>query len=200
MLDLLFGFSRIWQMNLFLDHLWIWIILTFIVGVCSYVWFLNAPKGHNFIIAIAIPFLTLVIGLALYYGVDTDRKSVVRTLNALIAAVEQDDYETVSQYIAPRADNVRQIAERGMRTIRISRARYNRLEIEINDATSPPSAKVRFTAFFYWDNKEPIEGMTLNQPISDTARFEFEMVKTQSSSPAWHITNRFEHRFRYSFP
>ena len=187
-------------MSLFLDNLWIWIVLTFIVGICGYVWFLHDPQRRTFIIAVVMTLLTLALGLTLYYGVDTDRKSIICTLNALIAAVEQDDYETVCQFLSPKADKVRQTAGQGMRMVNISRARYSKLEITINEATSPPSAHIAFTIHFYWQNKAPIEGMSVSQPVADIVRFEFEMVKTQSRSPEWQITNKFNFHSRFGFP
>jgi len=183
-------------MSLFLDHLWIWIVLTFAVGVCGYSWYLNNQKGRNLIIAVLAPILTLALGLTLYYGVDTDRKSIARMLNALIVAIERDDVEAVHQFISPRAEDIRQLASRGMRFICISRARYHNLEIEINDATSPPTARVRFNAMFYWRNKHFTDGISVAQPIPERAQFEIELVKTRDRS--WLLTGNFQHRLRYA--
>ena len=199
MIDFPLCFTGIPQMSLFLNYLWIWIVLAFVAGVCGGAWYLNDQKGRTLVIAIAAPVLTLILGLALYYGVDTDHKSVVRMLDALIAAVERDDLNAVCQFLSPKADTVRQIAETGMAMVTVSRAKYHHLEIEINDAASPPIAKVQFTAVFYWNNKEPVDGISLDQPIPDNARFEFELVKTKSpsNSPTWLITNKFDYRFRH---
>ena len=165
-------------MSLFLDYFWIWLVLTFVVGICAYSWYLNNPKGRNLIIAAFAPILTLALGLTLYCGIDTDRKSITRVLDALIAAVERDDVETVLQFISPRAVDVRQFAERGMRFVDISRAKYHNLEIEVNDAASPPIAKVRFDAIFYWRNKYFTDGVSIVQPVPERAKFEIELVKT----------------------
>jgi len=169
-------------MSLFLDYLWIWIVLTFVVGICGGVWYLNDQKGRNLIIAVLAPILTLALGLGLYYGVDTDRKSITRMLNALIAAIERNDLEGVYQYISPKAIDVRMLAEKGMSYVSISKAKYHSLEIEVNDAASPPIAKARFNAVFYWKNKIPIEGNVLEQPIPERVQFEVELVKTKDRS------------------
>ena len=178
-------------MSLFLDYLWIWIVLTFVVGFCGGAWYLNDQRGRNLIIAVLAPVLTLALGLGLYYGVDTDRKSITRMLDTLIAAIESNDVKAVHQLISPKAIDVRLLAERGMSYVRISRAKYHNLEIEVNDAASPPIANVRFNAVFYWINQQPIEGNVLEQPIPQRCQFEVELVKTKNLS--WIIAGKFRH-------
>jgi hypothetical protein len=177
-------------MGLFLDYLWIWIVLTFVVGLGGYSWYVNDQTGRNLIIAIVSPLLTLALGLSLFYGVDTDRKSIKRTLDALIAAVEDDDVEAVCRFISPKAEDVRKLARANMLLFNISKAKYHDLQIEVNDAASPPIAKVKFSAIFYWKNKIPIDGISLVQPIPENVRFEIELVKTKDQS--WLLT-KYQH-------
>ena len=182
-------------MSLFLDNLWIWFVLTFVVGICGGVWYQNAPKGRNLVIAVLAPILTLALGLSLYYGVNTDRKSITRMLDALIAAIERDDLTAVHGCISERAVDVRILAEQGMRLVNVSRAKYHNLKIEVNDAASPPIAKVRFDAVFHWKNKQPIEGMSLEQSIPERTQFDIELVKTKDQT--WLITKCPMPRLRY---
>ena len=181
-------------MGLFLDYLWIWIVLTFIVGIAGYVWYHNDPKGRNLIIAFVLPILTLALGLVLYYGVDTDRKSIIRMLDALIAAVEADDPEAVCRFISPRAEEIQQLARTQMRLVSISKARYHNLEIEVNDATSPPTANVRFSTNFYWKPKSAIDVFAFEQPIHQRVCFEIELLKQRH--PSWHLTSNFQYFLR----
>ena len=183
-------------MNILLDQLWIWIILTFAVGCCGFSWYLNYQKWRNLVIALLLPVLTLALGLTLYYGVETDQKTITRTLNALIAAVERDDCDSVNQLIHPKAQEVQQFAKVQMNFVIVSRAKYRDLQIEINDATSPPTANIRFSAFFYWKTKTPIEGLSVDQPIPEHFRFELELVKTKSKT--WLLTDKFRY-FRPNF-
>ena len=182
-------------MSLFLDYLWIWIVLTFVVGICSGSWYMNDQKLRSLVTAVLAPLLTLALGLSLFYGVDTDRKSIKRMLDTLVAAVEKDDRETVKRFISPRAEDVRQLVEQGMRFVSISRAKYLNLEIEVNDAASPPIAIVRFDAVFYWSSKHAVGGFATVQPVPERGQFEIELVKTKDQS--WHITDRFRHSLRY---
>ena len=182
-------------MSLFLDHLWIWFVLACVVGFCGYTWYLNDQKGRSLITALLAPVLTLALGLFLYYGVDTDRKSITRMLNALIAAVEGDDLKTVHGLITEKAVDVRILAEQGMRLVNISRAKYSNLEIELNDAGPQPVAKVRFTAMFYWKNKSPIAGMSVEQPVPERTQMEIELIKTKEG--AWLVSKCPPPRLRF---
>ena len=169
-------------MSLFLDYLWVWILLTFVVGICSGTWYLNDQNGRKLLIAVLTTALTLALGLTLYYGIDTDRKAVMRMLDTLITAIENDDIEAVHQCLSERAVDVRILAEVNMSRVIISRAKYHHLEVEVNDAASPPLAKVQFDAVFYWINKHPIDGMSLVQPIPEKVYFEIELIKTKNRS------------------
>ena len=186
-------------MSLFFDNLWIWIALAFIVGFCGYVLYHNDPKVRNLIIAIISPILVLALGLTLYFGVDTHRKSIVRTLDSLIAAVEADDAEAVNQFIAPRAERLQRYVRTHMRLAKISRVRYHSLEIEVNDAASPPVANIRFSAAFHWNVKslvsDPTGGFAIGQPVPESGRFEVELVKTRDRT--WLLTDNFNYRLRH---
>jgi hypothetical protein len=177
-------------MSLFLDYLWIWIVLAFAMGVGGCALYFNDPRGRNLIIAILAPLLSLILGVTLYYGVDTDQKAITRTLNALFAAIEADNPDAVCQFISPKADELRQFVKTNMQAITISRAKYHKLEIAVNDATSPPTAHVRFATFFYWKTKSPIHGFSFDKPVPESMRFEIELVKTKDQS--WLLTNKFQ--------
>jgi len=172
------------EMSLFLDYLWIWIVLTFAAGMGGYAWYVKDYRIGSLVVAVLAPFLTLALGLSLYYGVDTDRKSITRTLNALIAAVEADDLDAVCRFISPKATDVQQLARTHMQSYGISRVKYHHLEIEINDAASPPIAHVRFSASFYLKTKSLTDGFFAEHPLS--VRFDTELVKTRDQS--WELT------------
>ena len=173
-------------MDIFLDYLWTWIVLTFVMGAGGYTWYVNDQRKRSLVLAVLLPFLTLALGLTLYYGVDTDRKSITRSLEALIAAVEDDDVESVCKFISSRADDVQNLARTSMGAVSVSRAKYHNLKIEVNDAASPPIAHVRFSVHFYWKTKSTIQGFAVDQAIPQSVRFEIEMVK--SKEQPWLLT------------
>lgn len=177
-------------MSVFLDNIWIWCVFSFIVGCCCFAWYTTNQKFYSLVITILLPVLILALGLTLYFGIDTDRKAIQRTLDFLVAAVERDDFAAVRQVISPKANGLQHFAQERMNFARISRAKYRNLQIEINDAPSPPVANIRFSAVFYWQNKIPIAGFNLDEPVPDHVRLEFELVKTKSHS--WLLTDNFQ--------
>jgi hypothetical protein len=185
-------------MSLFLDFLWIWIVLAFGVAGGGYAWFLHDQRGRNLIIAVVLPLLTLTLGLALYYGVDTDRKSITRMLDSLIAAVERDDPDAVCRFITTKAPDIQTYVRSNMRSYKVSRAKYHSLGIVLNDATSPPSAQVQFSTVFYWNAKSLQGDASFGQAVPERIRFEIELVRTKDRS--WLITNKFRHFPMRSFP
>ena len=175
-------------MSLFLDHLWVWAVLTFLVGCVGFAWYRGNPTGRNLVIAVLLPILPLALGLTLYYGVETDQKSITRMLDALVAAVERDDLHAVCQLISPKAEETLQLAKGQMGLVSIPKAKYRDLQIDVNDATSPPTAKIRFSATVYWKTKAPIEGFVIDKPLPENVRFEVELVKTKDR--AWLVTDK----------
>ncbi|MDR0521000.1 MAG: hypothetical protein LBH00_03995 [Planctomycetaceae bacterium] len=174
-------------MLFFVDYLWIWIVLTLATAGVCWTWFLNDQQGKTFAAAVVLPLLILGSGLGLYYGVDTDRKSIRRMLDALVRSVEKGDYAAVEKFLTDEAENTRRDAKHNMDFIEVFNARYVNLEVAVNDAASPPIAEVRFTAAFEWQNKKPIEGFSLDRPVPERVQFEIELVKTKDNS--WLINN-----------
>ena len=176
-------------MSLFLDQLWVWIGLTFLVGSGGFAWYCSNPTGRKLAVAVLLPICTFVLGLTLYYGVETDQKSITRTLDALVVAIEKDDLHAVCQLISPKAEETLQLARSHMGLILVPKAKYRDLQIDVNDATSPPTAKIRFSATVYWKTKAPIEGFVIDNPVPQNVRFdEVELVKTKDRT--WLVTDK----------
>jgi tRNA threonylcarbamoyl adenosine modification protein YeaZ len=143
---------------------------------------IGLAAAHGLALARKIP----SIGLTTFEAVAYPAVSELGPGETLIAAVERDDPEAVCRFISPKAEQVQQFARAQMRLFSMSRGKYHNLEITVNDAASPPIAQVRFSAVFYWKNKEPIDGMSLEQPIPQSVRFETEWIKTKDRS--WLLT------------
>jgi hypothetical protein len=183
-------------MSLFLDSLWIWIGLTFAVGTIGYFVYQNDPRGRTLGIAIGATILVLGIGLLLYYGVDTDRKSISRMLTGLAEKLEQDDLDGVLNCISPKASGTRGVARLNMGMFRLTSAKFRNMKFEVNHLTSPPVAHVSFLAVVYWKSKTPIEGFVMDTPTVQTVKFNAELEKTKNNS--WLVTDKcdFDHRFQ----
>lgn len=91
--------------------------------------------------------LTLAL-LAVERWTVTDRELIDGALHATLAAVEANDPPGVMSRIDPAAVTVRSDAQSLMPMLKVIKARaLGEVEIEINAAASPPTARSRFHAF-----------------------------------------------------
>ena len=173
---------------LFLENIWIWFGLAFVVGAVGYCLFLNDRQIRTLGIAIGATVAVLAVGFALYYFVDTDRKSITRTLNGLAATIERDDLDGVlERYVSPRAQRTRSIARFNMGYVRVASARFHDLKTMVNRLTSPPTAQVSFTATIYWSSKNLAE-IPLDRPTPQIVKFNIELE--QGPNGIWLVTDK----------
>jgi hypothetical protein len=176
-------------MSIFLDSLWIWVGLSILVAVVGYFVHQNDPRGRTLGIVVGVTILVFGIGVTLYYGVDTDRKSISRMLTSLASKLEQDDLDGVlNNYISPKATKTRGIARLYMSRFHLTQARFRNLKLEVNQLVSPPLAKVSFLAVVYWKTKHPQDGFSIDTPQFQTIRFDIELEKTKDRS--WVVTDK----------
>jgi hypothetical protein len=181
-------FLIILGMSIFLDSLWVWLFLSITVAFIGYFVYQYHPRGRTFGIVVGTTFLVFGIGLALYYGVDTDRKSISRMLNSLASELEKDDLERVLKYISPKAAGTRGKARLYMGQYHLTNAKFRNLKFEVNQFMSPPLAKVSFFAVVYWKSKQPQEGFFVDTPQFQTIQFDIELEKTNDRS--WLVTDK----------
>lgn len=182
-------------MSFFFDNLWFWVALTFIVGAIGYFMYQNDPRGKTLGIVVTATLLVFGLGLALYYGVDTNRKTISRMLTGLSTELERDNLDGVLEYISPKAANTRGTARVYMGMFRLTSARFRNLKFEVNTLTSPPIARVSFLAIVYWNSKKPIDGFALDTPQFQTVKFDIELEKTNNNS--WLVTDKYELDYRF---
>ena len=83
------------------------------------------------------------LGVVLVYFVDTDAKSVRRSIDGLVDAVGRDDVEGVLAFVAPNANRTRRLATFNMGLADVERAKISDFKVlEITRTTSPPRARV----------------------------------------------------------
>lgn len=175
-------------MSFLVENLWIWFVLAALVGVIGYVTFQNDRNNKTLGITAILVLGILALGFGLYYGVDTDYKSVRRMLTNLAAALERDDLQAVQNFIEPNATVTRLLAQSQMALVRLPSAKFKDLKVVSNDSTAPPTAKVTFTAVVQWQTKGAgIDGFTLDRPATQMVKFDVVFVKTNDNS--WLVTN-----------
>ena len=174
-------------MTFLCENLWFWIAAAAFVAVVGYVVFVNNRKTVVLGMTIGAAVVVLLIGLVLFFYVDTDRKSVSRMLTHLAAAIEADDVEKVMTFISPKADKTRKLARGSMAQVRLPSARFKNLKVEVNSVTHPPTAKVTFLAVVRYIVKDK-SLLAMEKPMPQLVEFDVELEKTNENS--WLVTNK----------
>jgi hypothetical protein len=177
-------------MVIFFENIGIWIGIALVVGVIGFVSFQQNQQVRTFWITALSVLVLLGVGISLYCFVDTDRKSVARTLNKLTNAIEKDNLELMLQYIDEKAEKPRNLAQSYMSLIRVPKASFSNLKVKVNYLTNPPVASVTFIAMVNW---MPKSGWLKNEfptdtPVLERVELDVEMKKTNSGD--WKITNK----------
>lgn len=175
-------------MTFFVENLWFWFAAAFAAACAGYFFYQNKPGLKSLAVAVAVPILIFVTGSALYYGVDTDKKSIRRMLDGLAAAITSNDIEKVLDgYVSPKAEQTRALARANMALVQIASAKYRDLKFQVNELTSPPTASVQFTAVIYWSSKGNIGGFSMDKPVPEIIKFDVEIERMDDT---WRITNK----------
>lgn len=183
-------------MNVFLENIWIWFSLAFIVGITGYGFFLRDRKIQTLGITVIASLAILAVGFVLYYFVDTDYKSVDRMLRSAARSIEQDDLPGILSHVKPEAIKTQDTAKYYLRMVLVPTARFSNLKVVVNDLTSPPVAKATFTATVYWRTRQPVEGFAMDRPVMEKVFFDIELEKTNDQS--WLVTDDCHFTFRSS--
>ena len=104
-------------------------------------------RGVVLLAMIGVLALTLA-GVGLEWLVVTERERVEDTLYGAAAAIEANDLDRLMPYISPSAPYTPRRARTVMRQYKFTEARINNVQIEINELTSPPSAKAEMIGIF----------------------------------------------------
>lgn len=133
-------------MNLFLENIWIWGILSLFTLIIGWGFFKSSGK--------LIPLLFFMIGSLLIFGtgfifvycVKTDRKEIRATILDIAAAVAKNDIPEVCNFIVPDAKQTIRKAQFHMGLVELEWSKVRNFKImSINYFTSPPIAHVSFT-------------------------------------------------------
>jgi len=175
----------------FLENIWIWFGLAFVTGAGGYYVFLNDRKIRTLGITVGATVAVLAVGFVLYYSVDTDYKSIDRTLTGLAQAIEQDDLDGIlDRYVSRSAKDTQRLARAHvgkMGIIRVTSARFRDLKVEVNHLTSPPTAQVSFTATIFWVARNLADYPT-EHPTPQIVKFNVELE--QGPNRSWLVTDK----------
>jgi hypothetical protein len=74
----------------------------------------------------------------------TERKRVIQTLDGIVTALEANDLNGVLSYLEPEAAHSRDRARWALGRVEVTSASYRKVDVKINNLTSPPTAQVSF--------------------------------------------------------
>jgi hypothetical protein len=129
-----------------LESPWPWILLGIAAEAALAVALVRTQRGHLIWAMLGVA-VVMLLGLAVERLVVTEREAVEMTLDAGVAAARANDVNRLLACISPRATRTREYARLIMGRAQVEDARILHLEITINHATSPPTARARFQAF-----------------------------------------------------
>jgi len=132
-------------MAIFVESPWPWLLIGIGVETALAIALLRTQRGAVLWAMLAVGVL-VAAGLLVERLVVTDREAVENTLDAAVAAVEQNDVSRLLGYISPSADGTRRMAQAVLDRVEVRSAWVRGLEIKVNRLTSPWTAQVSFLA------------------------------------------------------
>lgn len=141
-------------MALFVESVWIWVVIAAVVFAFGYSMFVNDKRNRTLLVTVLASAIVLCGGLALERYVETDKEAIRRTMREIATIIKADDLERVKTYTAPDAEQLRDLATRGMGMAKLTVVNFSNINIKLNDATVPMTAELNFTAAFRGRTKD----------------------------------------------
>jgi hypothetical protein len=132
-------------MSIFIESPWPWLLLGIAAEAVLAVALLRTQRGSLLWAMLGMGIFVL-LGLAAERFIVTDRKAVMQTLDAAVAAAKANDLNRVLNCISPKAQKARDYARWALGRAQIEEAHIHDLEVTVNRLTSPPTAKAKFLA------------------------------------------------------
>ncbi|MBQ9813163.1 MAG: hypothetical protein IJM54_07595 [Thermoguttaceae bacterium] len=175
--------------NIFLESLLFWLVTGTSLFVVGYAIAQGTGKRSFALFGLVAAVLTIVLGICLVFFVDTDSKSIRRTIHAMENAVLNNDSDAALQYVAKNSVLVRKLFEDSMSSVTIERAKVSDLRItEINKTTSPPRATVAFRGMAAGKGHD-------GYPFTGIDNFSVELRQEQDG--VWRVTDHIEFDRRF---
>lgn len=136
---------------LFENPLW---IIFFGVVIEAVLGLILLRTGRGVLLWIMTGVLVVTLGgLLVERLVVTERERVEMTLDGITAALEANDLNRVLSFVAPEASYTQQQARSALGLIEVQSAHIYNLDININQLTSPPTARASFFGHLYFRDR-----------------------------------------------
>ncbi len=144
-------------MEIFLDSPWPWITIGILLeGALALALFVTR-RGVLLYVMIGV-LLAVVAGVLFERLVITERKRVIMTIDEGVEGLKSNSEARMDAVVSPTAQQIRDHIHVGLGMVRVTDVRLHNLEVEVNDRTSPPTAKVQFDAVIDFEARKPILG------------------------------------------
>jgi hypothetical protein len=111
----------------------------------------------------------VLVGVIVERLVVTERKRVKATLYGIAKAVERNDQKAVATYLARSASDILRRVVGYMGRLEFTDVSLRRMEITINELTSPPTAEARFHATVHFNDRR-------GEALYNTYPADFEVI------------------------
>lgn len=172
-----------------LESIWLWLGLALGAVVIGWAFFQNSGHIKPLLLGSLAAVVLLVVGAALVYGVQTDRKKVKQTVHLLADAIAENDLNKVCSLIEPQAKETIAKARHHMGLVKIEWTKVRDLKVnKVNYYTSPPSVVATF--------RGTVAGKVLDFNTPFTVQVVFtEVLFRQGANGSWYVTDQC--RFNY---
>ena len=96
----------------------------------------------------------VLLGVVVERIVVTEVERVEAVLDGVAAALKANDLDRVQQYLSRSAVQSRHRAQWALGRVEILKAKISNLEITVNDLTSPPTAKAKFSGMASFNDRK----------------------------------------------
>jgi hypothetical protein len=139
-------------MEIFLDSPWPYIVVGIIIeGALALALFVT--RRGVLLYAMLAVLLAVVAGVLFERLVITERKRVMMTIDEGIEGLKSNSDARMDALVSPTAEQTRRQIQKGLELVRVTDVSLHNVEIEIDDRSSPPIAKVQFDAVIYFEGR-----------------------------------------------
>ena len=144
-------------MEIFLDSPWPYVTIGILVeGALALALFVT--RRGTLLYAMIGVLLAVVAGVLFERWVITERKRVMMTIDEGVEGLKSNSEVRMDALVSPTAQETRRQIHAGLDMVRVTDVSLHNIEIEVNDRTNPPTAKVQFDAVIYFEGRKPILG------------------------------------------
>ncbi|NLS91853.1 MAG: hypothetical protein GXX96_06690 [Planctomycetaceae bacterium] len=185
------------------------LLVGLVVGSALGVGYLNTRR-RGLLIGMGIVLVLVVGALAFERSVKTDRERIAETLDQLAAALQADGLpenspEAVTDAVlmlitkarTKSAERTRNMVAPNLKRAKITDASYSNLRVEIDKASIPPTAEVRFDAKVSGEGRPPWNDVVAYRtyPLEFAIKMVYEK-DDRSDQPRWLIGDRIGWRLK----